>query len=103
MLRRLILTLSLALVFVLAQQGVAVHEISHYADFNPASQQQDKAPHSGTCGQCLSFSGLAHALGVSYFSVAVLAAGFETTLFSSNNHRSPALTSYSARAPPHLA
>jgi len=105
MLRRLILTFALAFVFGLGQMGAAVHEISHYADLSPASQKQkqDQAPHSEVCGQCLSYSNLANALGVSYFTPPTLAAGFEPALFSASSHNSPTLSPYFARAPPHLA
>ncbi len=103
MLRRLILTFALALVFGLGQMGAATHEISHYANLNPASQKQDQAPHSEVCGQCLSYSNLANALSASYFTPPSLATGFEAALFNTSSHHSPTLTSYSARAPPVLA
>lgn len=103
MLRRLILTFTLALVFGLGSMGAAVHEISHYADLSPTSQKQDQTPHSPVCDQCLSYSNLANALGVSYFIPPTLAADFETALFNARSHDSPALTPYSARAPPKLA
>ncbi len=103
MLRRLILTFALTLVFGLGQMGATVHEISHYADLNPASQKQDQAPHSPVCDQCLSYSNLANALGVSCFTPPALTAGFEPALFSTSSHDSLILTPYSARAPPQLA
>jgi hypothetical protein len=103
MLRRLILTFALALLFGLGQQGAIVHEISHYADLAPLSQNQDQAPHSGTCDLCLSFSGLANALGASHAFLASPATGFIPALFTSNSHDSLTSSYYSARAPPYLA
>lgn len=105
MLRRLILTFTLTLVFGLSQMGAAVHEISHYADLSPTSQKQkqDQAPHSEICGQCLTYSSLANALSVSYFTPPTLTAGFEAALFNTSSHHSPTLTPYPARAPPLLA
>jgi hypothetical protein len=103
MLRRLILTFALALVFGLGQMGAIVHEISHYADLSPASQKQNQAPHSPVCDQCLSYSNLANALSVSYFTPPTPAVAFEAIVFNANSHQSPTLTSYSARAPPQLA
>ncbi len=105
MLRRLVLTLALALVFGLGQMGAAMHEISHYANLNPSSQKQkqDQTPHSEVCGQCLSYSNLANALSVSYFIPLTRTVGFEAAFFNTPSHHSPALTSYSARAPPYLA
>jgi hypothetical protein len=101
MLRRLILSFTLALVFGLGQMGAAVHEISHYADLSPTSQKQ--APHSEVCNQCLSYSNLANALDVGHCTPPTLAAGFEAAFFNASSHQSPALTPYSARAPPQLA
>ncbi|MFA6178004.1 MAG: hypothetical protein WC696_00145 [Candidatus Methylopumilus sp.] len=100
MLRRLILSFSLIFLFALGQQGAVLHEISHYADINPSSQQQDKAPHSSVCDKCLSYGELASALSVSYFAPPILTAGYELTAFSSSNHPSNTLLSYLARAPP---
>ncbi len=103
MLRRLILTFALALVFGLGQMGMAAHEISHYVNLSPTSQKQDQAPHSPVCDQCLNYSNLANALGVSHFTPPALAVGFEAALFNASSHQNPTLTSYSARAPPFLA
>src|SRR5664279_2671513 len=98
MLRRLTLTFALALMICLGQMGAAMHEISHYSDLSPASQKQkqDQAPHSDICGQCLSYSHLANALSVSYFTPPTLATGFEAIAFNASSHLSPTLTSYSA-------
>ena len=103
MLRRVILTFALALLFGLGQQGAVVHEISHYADISSSSQQQDKAPHSPLCEKCLSYSGMASALGVSHYMPPTLAAGFEPYTYHSSNHLSHTSAAYSARAPPVLA
>ena len=100
MLRRLILTFMLALLFGLGQQGAVVHEISHFADINSSSQQQDKAPHSPLCEKCLSYSGLASALGVSYFMPPTMAAGFEPYVYYSSTRLGLTSAVYSARAPP---
>jgi len=100
MLRRLILSFSLIFLFALGQQGAVLHEISHYAEVNPSSQQQDKAPHSSVCDKCLSYGELASALSVHYFAPPILAAGYELTAFSSSSHPSNTLLSYLARGPP---
>ncbi len=103
MLRRLILTFALALLFGLGQQGVIVHEISHYADLVPQSQKQDKTPHSPVCEQCLSHSALANAVDTGGFSPALLNAVHEAILHANAAVRSnPPLYAYSARAPPSL-
>jgi hypothetical protein len=103
MLRRVILTFALALLFGLGQQGAMVHEISHYADLAPLSQQQDKAPHSSVCDKCLVYGELANALTVSHFSPLLLATAYEPIQYTAAKHLSSPLYAYSARAPPVLA
>lgn len=103
MLRRLILTFALALLFGLGQQGVIVHEISHYADLVPQSQKQDKAPHSPVCEQCLSHSALANALDTGELSLVLLNSVHEAILqANASTHSNLPLHAYSARAPPIL-
>lgn len=103
MLRRIILSFTFALLFTLGQQGAAIHEISHYADLTPASDQQDQAPHSPVCDKCLSYGELAHALGVQDFSLPLPAASFEAAVYTGSSHFSASLRPYSARAPPQSA
>jgi hypothetical protein len=99
MLRRLILTLTLAFLFGLGQQGALVHQLSHVDDLAPASQQQDKSAHS-VCDQCLAYSTLAHALANPYFSPPLAESLF--ALFAEQESHAFRLThvSYQARAPP---
>lgn len=107
MLRKLFLTFALVFLFAMGQQGALVHEISHYADLGsglaPASQQQDKAPHSPACDKCFSYGELANALAVSDFVVPEIA-GANTPIAAVTgqllNHNS---SPYSARAPPRFA
>jgi hypothetical protein len=101
MLRRLILTFALALLFGLGQQAAIEHEISHYSDLAPLSQKQDKAPH--ICEKCLSYSGLANAIGGSSFTTDLLTTSFEPALISAQSHDSLTLSHYYARAPPRFA
>lgn len=103
MLRRLILSFTLALLFGLGQMGAVTHEISHYADLTPQSQQQDKAPHSPVCDKCLGYGELAHALTADALTVPMLQAGFETHPYNTFSHLSFTLLPYSARAPPQFA
>jgi len=104
MLRRLILTFALALLFGLGQQGAAVHEISHYADLAPLSKQQDKnSSHGQVCDKCMAYAELAGAVGTSHY-VLVLA-DTRHVLANHHSHSSDSLfhTGYSARAPPVLS
>ena len=99
MFRRLVLTLTLAFLFGLGQQGVVVHQISHLDDLAPLSQQQDQSAHSA-CDQCLAHGALAHALGASYLAVTISQTEFTPSEYQAVDHSRLALSSYQARAPP---
>ena len=99
MFRRLILTLALTFLFGLGQQGVVAHQISHLDDLAPLSQPHDQTTHS-VCDQCLVYSALAHASGVSPFVLAVSRPAFVPSEYQAVNHSSLTLSLYQARAPP---
>jgi hypothetical protein len=100
MLRRLILSFALVLLFALGQQGAAVHAVSHLTDY----QQQDDKTHTGSaCDQCLTYAKLSSAIGGIQFAVPVVT-------FSSPEYEvvgrcadSSPLRAYAARAPPHFS
>ena len=98
MLRRFILTITLALLFGLGQQGAAIHQISHLDDLAPVSQH-DKAAHS-VCDQCLGYSGIAHALHSSSFALPLLQSDFALPVFQATSSLNLTSSPYSARAPP---
>ena len=99
MLRRLILTLTLAFLFGLGQQGALVHQLSHLDDLAPASQQQDKSAHS-VCDECLSYSVFAFALGTEHFKPFLAEYAFEPPVHLQAKHSNRTLPTYQARAPP---
>src|SRR5688572_18418397 len=99
MFRRLILTLTLAFLFGLGQQGVIAHQISHLDDLAPLSQKQDQSAHS-VCDQCLAYSALAHASGASPFVLSVSQPAFVPIEYQALNHSGLTLRPYQARAPP---
>lgn len=102
MLRRLILTLTLAFLFGLGQQGALVHQLSHLDDLAPASQQQqDKAAHS-ICDECLSHSVLAFALGTEQFKPFLAEYAFASPAYLQAQLTTRTLPTYQARAPPQL-
>ena len=103
MLRRHLLSFCLALLFVLGQHGAAVHEISHAEDLASTSQQQDQAPHSPVCDQCLSYGKLSAGLGVDYFTPPLLDADFAFDSCIVLGRACPTLSAYHARAPPRFA
>jgi hypothetical protein len=61
MLRRYFITFFFALLFVLTQQGVTAHEISHVSDNISHSQKQDKS-HQDFCEKCASGNQLGNGL-----------------------------------------
>jgi hypothetical protein len=60
---RLAQFLFLALVMLFAQQGAALHALSHATEQIPGQSQQDKKlPHSPVCDKCVAFAELAGAV-----------------------------------------
>jgi hypothetical protein len=110
MLRRWISIVALAFMFGMSQQGALVHEISHFDDYNPTSQQHDDDDDGGSkaapghfCAKCASFSALASTVGAQSLIVPLLAHSFELFLYSSTSHTRSTFLSYAARAPPVLS
>ena len=99
MFRRLILTLTLAFLFGIGQQGVIAHQISHLDDLAPASHQQDKSAHS-VCDECVGHSALAFAIGVAQFKPYIAKSSFEPLSYLVVQSSSRTLPTYLARAPP---
>lgn len=55
---RLILFIFLVFSLLFAQQGAALHALSHFADSVPAQSQQEKhLPHSPACDKCVAYAG----------------------------------------------
>jgi hypothetical protein len=63
--RRLLLIVSLALLFGLGQQGVAVHAITHLAEHQET--QNKGTPQHQVCDKCVVYSGLAGAVATGTF------------------------------------
>lgn len=101
MLQRLVIHLSLVLLFAFTQMGVATHEISHLADNK--QHQQDQNHHENQCGQCLSYSHTAVADLTPSFNFQVPPAEYLFAASESANSFSASPTFYSARAPPTLS
>lgn len=100
---RLLFSLWLAFVLLFAQQGAALHALSHFADGVPAQSQQEKhLPHSPACDKCVVYAGIGSAAPSSppVFGIqqttAILAAALFLRFFSAP------LYSYLSRAPPRL-
>ena len=96
MFSRLLLTLTLVLLFALGQQGAAMHAVSHLVD----SQQQEKSGHGTVCEQCVTHAKLGHALPSAVFAppIIVQTHAAPPQLFCRGD--STHLSFYAARAPP---
>ena len=99
MLLRIVVHLSLVILFALTQMGVATHEISHLDDFTQHSQPDKNAPNH-QCEQCISHAGIANGLPSQSFNFAIthnvlIPVVSLTSHFVNINHQP-----YSARAPP---
>ena len=101
---RLLLSLWLAFALLFAQQGAALHALSHLADSVPAQSQQEKhLPHSPACDKCVVYAGIGSAAPSSppaFFAeetTVILAAALFLLFFPASFY------SYLSRAPPRLA
>ena len=101
---RLLFSLWLAFALLFAQQGAALHALSHLADSVPAQSQQEKhLPHSSACDKCVVYAGIGSAAAPSppvfatQKTTVILAAAFFLLFFSLS------LRTYLSRAPPSLA
>ena len=93
----------LAIMLLFAQQGAAVHALSHFSDSAPTPSSQDKQlPHSQACDKCISYSqmgGAVHASGLVFHTGGLL---FVQTPALSIGLPVVSVFFYAARAPPHL-
>jgi len=101
---RLLFSLWLAFALLFAQQGAALHALSHFADSVPAKSQQEKhLPHSPACDKCVVYAGIGSAAPSLQLEFAtqkttdILAAVLFLLFFSAP------LRTYLSRAPPSLA
>jgi len=101
MLQRAVLAVLFVLLLVFGQQGAAVHAISHLADLQ--SQQQDQAPHSPACDECVVYAGLSSGIPGAEFHLPALSQAFIPHPLPQPAGAATAHSPYAARAPPTLA
>lgn len=104
MISRWLLHLCFALALLFAQQGAALHALSHLGENLPAQSEQEKhLPHSPACDKCVVYAGVGSAAAATPFvfipqpAVFVLAATLFALFFSAPYRP------YLSRAPPRLA
>lgn len=99
MLRRVMVHLSLVILFAFTQMGVATHEISHFSDSSQQSQHDQTSPNH-QCAQCLVFAELAVGLISTAFLLVLPNAVFATATPEKTHAHHLAPYFYSSRAPP---
>lgn len=96
-----ILIALLAFALLIAQQGAALHALSHLTEPLPSQSQQDKhLPHSSACEKCVAYAGIGSALAASALAIPPLIvadAQFESAAAAYLPQTSP---HYRSRAPP---
>ena len=102
--RRLFFHALLALLLLLAQQGAALHAISHLTEIVSTHSGQDKnLPHSPACDKCIAYA----EVGGGVHSVPLVFHGVDTHFAQSptvcSEPSSRTLRAYSSRGPPSLA
>jgi len=103
MLQKLLLAFALTFLLGFSQQSALLHEISHLADLDPVTQQQDQVPqHASHCDHCLGIGHLAHGL-VSQHHFDFSPAPHQAPVIDGFEPQTGALAQhYAARAPPGL-
>lgn len=100
MLKRTFMTFLLPLLFLFAQHGAVTHEISHYSEQAPLTQQKQQTPHSPICDKCVAYGEMASALDAPSFHIPVIptiAIQIDDYQYTRSRHF---VVSYQARAPP---
>ncbi len=96
--QRLLLILSLALLFGLGQQATVTHAVSHLAEWQ--EEQHDHLPHSPHCKECAAYAGLGSALADRPWVMAVATPATERPALAVVAVPGASCHTYSARAPP---
>ncbi len=99
----LLLFLLLAFALLFAQQGAAIHALSHLSEPQPTSSQQDKQlPHSPACDKCVVYAGVGTALASSALAMPAAVARIPQLALIPSALLSQPARLYHARAPPAL-
>ncbi len=100
---RLLPFLLLALTLLFAQQGAAMHALSHLGEALPAHSQQDKKlPHSPACDKCVVYAGVGGAVAASKLVIPSATVHVPPVAAIQPALPSQPARPYQARAPPSL-
>lgn len=107
MLQRLLINLTLILVFAFTQIGVATHEISHITDGAKHSQSDENSQQKNTvaeqCAQCISYAKIASGVLPAYQTTPSCQTTLDATLSQQAPFQHFSSSPYAARAPPQIA
>jgi len=102
--RRLFFHALLALLLLLAQQGAALHALSHLTEIVPAHAGQDKnLPHSPVCDKCVAYAEIGGGVHSAPLVFHAVDTRFVQSPTACSEFSSRTLRAYSSRAPPCLA
>lgn len=100
---RPLLFLLLAFALLFAQQGAAVHAVSHLAGSMPGHSQQDKQlPHSPACEKCVVYAGVGSAVAASGLNLPPASTAAAHFVFEPADRLAQPCCHYLSRAPPAL-
>ena len=98
-----LLFLLLAFALLFAQQGAAIHALSHLAEQLPSQSRQDKQlPHSPACDKCVAYTGVGSAVAASGLSLPLSASISDYFQVTPTTQRPQLVPHYHSRAPPFL-
>lgn len=101
---QLLLFLLLAFALLFAQQGAAIHALSHLSEPLPSHSQQDKQlPHSPACDKCVVYAGIGNSLASCALAISAMAVHPPHFAFAPPALLSQPARLYRARAPPPFA
>lgn len=100
MLKRISMIFLLPLLFLFAQHGAVTHEISHYSERAPLTQQKQQTPHSTICDKCVAYGEMANALYANSFVVPIVSADLISANAEYLTYYYHNAAFYQARAPP---
>jgi hypothetical protein len=102
MLKRTCMIFLLPLLFLFAQHGAVTHEISHYSERAPLTQQKQQTPHSPICDKCVAYGEMANALNANSFVAPIISVGLISAEAKYSTYHYQITACYQARAPPTL-
>ena len=100
---RQLLFLLLAFALLFAQQGAALHALSHVTEPLPSHSQQDKQlPHSPACEKCVVYAGIGSAVTASALNLPPAAMAAAHLEIEPSGCLPQSVRHYRSRAPPSL-